>query len=270
MARPVVCFDLDGTLIDPAASPGSSIHPEDILMLAQDDPPALFIPATGRSRGSVRRTFAENGLFEGQQIPLPLVLQNGALLYLPGEVEAAYFPFSWPVQEGLIRLAADFPQITFLLLSKELIHLLNPNSFGLEAVQKYEFAVQDFDPSSQVAYSKVMCISNHPEALASVAQAGQRLPVEGAYSMPSIFEFNPRGVSKASGVIMLLEKMGLAGSLYFAAGDGDNDRVLLESARLAFAPSSSSPEIRQLADYVLDGSQGGLLGQMLGIIEKYV
>ena len=86
MTVPIFCFDVDGTLVDEQGV----IHPADVALLGAEPPAALFIPCTGRPLEGLRRTFAQFGLFVSSNIPLPLVLQNGALIYLPGEVQLAY------------------------------------------------------------------------------------------------------------------------------------------------------------------------------------
>lgn len=81
--------------------------------------------------------------------------------------------------------------------------------------------------------------------------------------MAIIFELAPPGVSKASGLHKLLEHLGLADRLLLAAGDGQNDRALLQAADLAFAPGSAPEEIRLLAGQLIDVPTTGLLGPML-------
>jgi hydroxymethylpyrimidine pyrophosphatase-like HAD family hydrolase len=260
MARPILCFDLDGTLLDQRGR----IHPADRAILADPDPPAWLIPATGRPLVSIRHTFTQNGLFAGRPIPLPMVLQNGSLLCLPGEVEAAYFPFLPEVSARLIALAAAYPQVMFLYIGRETIKVLNPTPFGISSADRYEIPIHPMQaPEPGFTFSKLMCVSQSPGLLAEVRDWTAELPVEGAYSLATIFELNPQGVSKGQGVRLLLEKMGLAGQPFFAAGDGGNDRVLLGEAQLAFAPVSAPPEIRALAAHTLDVRAQGLLGPML-------
>ena len=73
MLTPIICLDFDGTLVDKQGY----IHPQDVEILSAPGD-AIFVPATGRPLHSVRKVFARNGLFTGQPIPLPLILDNGA------------------------------------------------------------------------------------------------------------------------------------------------------------------------------------------------
>jgi len=88
MPQKIICFDLDGTLINAHGM----IHPADIEILATHRG-SLLVPATGRTISSVRQLFEKNGLFIGQPLPFPLILQNGAALYSEGEHLLAHFHF---------------------------------------------------------------------------------------------------------------------------------------------------------------------------------
>lgn len=80
MSKPIICFDLDGTLFD---SQGR-IHTRDLSILTSESV-FNFIIATGRSLQSVRAVFTKNGLFTDVRIPFPLVLQNGSVIYKHNE-----------------------------------------------------------------------------------------------------------------------------------------------------------------------------------------
>jgi HAD superfamily hydrolase (TIGR01484 family) len=260
MSQPILCFDLDGTLVDGAGR----IHANDSRLLAAEPPPALFVPCTGRSLDSVKRTFARNGLFAGAKLPFPLVLQNGSLLIGVGEHPLAYLPFEAALQADLIRLVAGFSHITFLFLSERDTHLLGAHPFGVKAVQKYEFEPRPFGADSANAlFSKVMCISDAAPDLADLAERLRDWPVEANYSMPTIFEITPRGVNKGEGVRLLQRLLGRVTDFVCAAGDGENDLAMLLGANCAFVPHTASARIRQAAFKVIDVSEKGLLAPML-------
>ena len=126
MTLPILCFDLDGTLLDGKGR----IHPQDAALLADPEPLALFIPATGRPLGSVRLTFNKNGLFVGRKLPFPLILENGSILYAGGEKLVSFLPFDCQAQSDLIDLAGQHPQVTFLFMGLEEVHVEHPSPFG--------------------------------------------------------------------------------------------------------------------------------------------
>ena len=69
-------------------------------------------------------------------------------------------------------------------------------------------------------------------------------------SQPSIYETLPQGVSKATALQSLAEKLGLLPTEIMAIGDGNNDREMLEFAGLAIAMDNASVPIKALANHV--------------------
>jgi len=260
MTLPILCFDLDGTLLDHHGR----IHPRDVTLLADPNPPARFVPATGRSLGSVRRTFARNGLFAGQKIPFPLILQNGSILYAGGEQLVDYLPFAPEVQSTLVDLAGQYPQVAFLFMGLEEIHVLNTGSFGESEIQRFELEVESFRQGSRsLPFGKAMFISRSSNDLAAIGAAIQDLPVEAAFSMPTALELTPLGVDKGRGLQRLCSELGLDHTAIYVAGDGENDLPMLRLARVSFAPVNALEVVRQQVKTILEVSETGLLGPML-------
>jgi HAD superfamily hydrolase (TIGR01484 family) len=275
LSEPVICFDLDGTLIDA----DGHIHPRDIEILrARRD--LCLIPTTGRVLHSTRATLCRNGLFCGERLPLPLVMQNGGALYLPGEQVCAYQPFLPETQASLVDLVAHFPRVFFLLVSCDLNYMLAPTPYGYGIMRQYDLHADLYPSGDGIALSKILALADDPAALHEVAEAGHAFLAEQAFSMPTILEFTPPGVTKASGLRRLLAIMCQAGYLkgdasgkkgsldcselpVYAAGDGGNDLALLEMAQRTFAPLTSPIEVRQRVDRVVDTRQEGILAPML-------
>jgi hypothetical protein len=259
MSKKLICFDLDGTLLDDQ----KLIHPIDreILVNYRD---ILFIPTTGRSRISVRQMFARNGIFADGVIPFPMVLQNGSVIYQANEQLFAYFPYSSEIQNELIRIARGFSQVTFLFLDVNEIHVLGGNEFGKMGVNELDFITVPFSMQSKYCqFSKLMCISDNSSILEKLNNAFACLPVEIAYSMPTILEITPHGVNKGSGLRLLLNALKLNDCLIFAAGDADNDLSILNMAHRSFAPLTSPSHIRAQVHHVIDTRVSGLLDPLI-------
>jgi hydroxymethylpyrimidine pyrophosphatase-like HAD family hydrolase len=156
------------------------------------------------------------------------------------------------------------PRVTFLLHSRDAIHMLWPHTYGIEASLRYDHDTVPFDPAAPAPpYSKVMCLSLEPEDLKAVYRDAEGLSVERAYSMPSILEFTPAGMNKGEGLARLITALGLDGAQVLAAGDGGNDLALFEQVSLSFAPATSQPAVQARADRVIDVEREGLLAPML-------
>lgn len=263
MPLPILCFDMDGTLLDEHGA----IHPNDAALLGSPQPRAVFIPCTGRPTSSVRFAFARAGLFLDCPISFPMLLQNGALLMARGEHPLAFRAFETAVQRDLLALAQRFPEVTFLFLSSTGIYVLWPHPFGMALAASFGFTVSPLaQAGSDVAFGKVMCMSESPAVLDALRASIASWPVESARSMPPLLEITNCGVDKGSGILALLEKLGLSGQPFYAAGDGENDLPLFRLAAASFAPSTAPASIQSAASHIIDVSRSGLLTAILEAI----
>ncbi len=263
MDLPIVCFDMDGTLLDARGR----IHPHDVALLAAPKRRALFVPSTGRPASSVRAAFARSGLFVDGLIPLYMVLLNGALIVRPDEVPLAHDALEPGIQSELLALARRFPEVTFLFLSSTQIYVLWPHPFGLDLAASFDFILHPIsDAPAGTAFSKVMCLSDSRAALDAIAAAVASWPVESAFSMPPLLEITNRHVDKAHGIRTVLREIGLSGCPFYAAGDGENDLPLFRIAASSFAPASAPGPIKAAASHVINVDQEGLLAPILKLI----
>lgn len=257
--KPVICFDLDGTLVDERGQ----IHPRDVEILARADPPAVFIPSTGRLLPSVRRLFARHGLYRDTPLPFPLVLQNGAALYRPGEELFSFHAFPPPVRRFFVDLILATPGVSFLVFTQHETLEYWPTEFSRRLLQRFDLEAQHFSTQNDLVFSKVMALSEYPERLAMIARLAALNEVEQSYSLDTVLEFTPAGVTKGRGLVELLGELGLAENPLLVAGDGGNDLSMFELTRHTFAPSTAPDEVRSRACRVMDVAAAGLLGPML-------
>ncbi len=256
----VLAVDLDGTLIP---NDENEIHPRDIEILRAGLPFPLIL-ATGRSLASTRYPFEKNGLLDGQPLPYPLVLNNGALLYAPHEKIEARFPFDDQVAAEMIRIASGYKDATFLLQGIPEVYQLGETESGLRAIHKYGYAPIRYRPGQgAVPLTKLMVLSDRRQDLDAMAAAFAHLPVEGNYSLNDIYELTPAGVNKGEGLKMLLDILGWPDVKLIAAGDGENDARMFSLADYSFATLNGRDFIREMADRVIDPRPHGLLTPIL-------
>jgi HAD superfamily hydrolase (TIGR01484 family) len=76
-----------------------------------------------------------------------------------------------------------------------------------------------------------------------------------------------KGISKASGLQFIQEKLGIKVEETIAAGDGDNDLPLFERAGLKVAMGNAMPSLKEAADYITDRVEDHGVSKM---IEKFI
>jgi len=258
----VIFSDLDGTLLDQ----NERLHPADAELLKHGYPEVLLAIASGRPMHSIRRTIQALGLYDQEKMPLPVVSLNGAAVYAQGEDLCGVVNFDPFVQEKLVALLQEHRGATIFFQDPDAEYTQWITSFGQQALEQYWFNHRPFSSAkTDHSFCKIMCMSSEPDTLQEICDAvtGAELSVETAYSMPTILEITPKSVNKWDGVSKLVEKLGLYGVKIFAAGDGGNDVSMLKAADCSFAPLTSPPEVRRLANKVIDTTCEGLITPML-------
>ncbi len=259
--RRIICFDLDGTLLDHE----ERIRPGDIEILKDQPEGTLLIPASGRSLASVQNIFNGHGLFRGTSLPYPLVLQNGAITYLPGERILQSKVFEPEVQEQLVAIVSSFTGLPFFMVTTTHHYVLHPNPHTRETSRKYNFLDGDFTTARRkVPLTKIMAISKDTAPLKELDRLVSPLPVESAFSLPTIYEITPLGANKGAALLDLLKALDVPeGVEILAAGDGENDLSLFPVATRSYAPVNASVKIQQAADVTIFPQEDGLIAAML-------
>jgi HAD superfamily hydrolase (TIGR01484 family) len=258
--KPIFCFDFDGTLLNE----NEQIHSEDLHYLKEE---IDFIPvaATGRTLDSVKRVLAKNGLFKNQKIPFPMILMNGSAVFGFNQEIVKYTPFKPLIQSQVMEQLTIETEVAFLLMGLEKNYLFSPTSFGISACKRYDFDFEEigFIDSVVIPISKVMCYSENPDALAAMKDRYAHFEVEGAFSMPTIFELTPPGINKGKGYQLLMDGLHLDPILTVAVGDGGNDLPLLAQVELTFAPDHAPEEVKNRAQFHIHRESNGIFAPIL-------
>ncbi|HMQ53051.1 MAG TPA: HAD family hydrolase [Anaerolineae bacterium] len=260
MTKPVICFDFDGTLVNAHGD----IHPRDVEILSSEDR-VVFVPATGRPLHAVKYAFQRNGLFLDRPISFPMVLQNGAVVYRPGEVLFRHTPFPPAEQAELLAISRRHTRICGLLFSVNQVEMLWPNAEGLRMVRRFDLKVQPFAGQSG-DYTKLTCITDSVPAMNNFVAEIEAIALEKSFSLPTVLELTGIGVDKGQMLAGLLDELGLPKPQIFAAGDGENDLSLFEAAEMSFCPVTSPAAIKDRTDAEIDVAKTGLLAPILAKI----
>lgn len=265
MPTPVLCVDMDGTLL----SEQGQIHPNDREILHDSDS-LLIIPTTGRPLHSVQRRFAKNGLWLEQSLPLPLVLDNGCAIYRPQKELVKYTPFAPELQEALLEILWDHRRLSFALIHPEEVHYpWPPSQYANRFFTAFDFNAFSFsERSRRVPFARITMISEDLEPIERFVEATSHLPVETTSSMQGLCEIMPAGRHKAQGLLDLLQALEIEDPFICAAGDGGNDLEIFDLSQRSFAPLTSPPEIQERADQVVDVEKNGLLQPMLEMLQS--
>ena len=87
---------------------------------------------------------------------------------------------------------------------------------------------------------------------------------------PVVYEIVPKGHSKATGMLKVLEYLGLKKEDAIAFGDGLNDLVMMKAASISIAPAAAIDEVKKKATFVTDDvEEGGIANAIkrLGLID---
>jgi HAD superfamily hydrolase (TIGR01484 family) len=261
MSKPVLCFDFDGTLVD---SEGF-MHPRDVVLLRRNEG-AHFLPATGRPLPAVRRAFARNGL-AWDSIPFPLILENGAVVYLPDEELFSRSPFHEAEQGPLLEACRRRSRVCSVLFGAEGLEVMHPNPEGAKMIKRFDLDARPFDPTApRQTYTKITFISDVEEEISALAEELSTFAVEAYFSLPTVFEITCEGVDKGRTLRRLLDALGLEGAPIVVAGDGENDLPLFPVADVTLCPAGAPQAVRAAATGIVDVSAMGILTPMLAAV----
>ncbi len=220
-------------------------------MLALRAAEAAGIPvivATGRMVQSVRRVIAPIGLDE------PIVCYQGAVVARPDGTFLLHRPIELELALEAIAAVeeAGFPPNVYV--DDELyVAEVTADSARYASFQEIEIhPIGKLETWLTVPPTKLVCIGD-PEEL-SVLEQRLRAHFEGrlwvSKSLPYFLEFAAEGVSKASGLAFLGERLGFTAAQTLAFGDGENDIELLEWAGYAVAVANAHERAITAADWV--------------------
>ncbi|MEW6180514.1 MAG: HAD family hydrolase [Chloroflexota bacterium] len=261
LSQLVIAVDMDGTMLFAE----NRFHPLDVEFLKQDLPLTVVF-ATGRSLTGLRLPLLINGLVEeNQPVPYPLVLHNGALVYLPGEQVYRHFAFNRQTAEELIERMLAFPHDLAVVAQGEGREwLIRTSPYGGPRAIIYGYRPLPWQPGDPLpVFSKLLCISDQSQVLEELARTLQGLPIEGNSSLGDLYEMTPKGVTKATGLSALLPALGLEKVPLITVGDGENDFTMLDMADLACAPANAHPPLKEHAQFVFDRNERGIFHPVL-------
>ncbi|MFD1449503.1 MULTISPECIES: Cof-type HAD-IIB family hydrolase [Oceanobacillus] len=254
--RPIVFFDLDGTLLTSEKKVAESSIKAIEKLIENNGIPVL---ATGRPVFETKELQAETGIQSA-------VLMNGQFIVHEGEV--IYRNRINPVQLKKLEEYTEQRGVTICYHTAERIYTTNDQSELLKKDCEYcdrEIPVVDDDIyMNKPVYQVEIFIEEGEE------EYQEKFPeLQFVRNSPYNCDVFPKGISKATGIKEFLEITGLPKENTYAFGDGLNDLEMFQFVKTSVAMENSVEEIKEAATYITkshddDGIADGM--KMCGLI----
>ena len=224
----LIALDIDGTILPK----NNQISSETKRLIATAREQGIEITlSTGRHINSIAETFAKE-----LNISFPMVTLNGGEVWTPSHELLARTSFSNENIVFLYELAKEY-QADYLGFTNEGLFMKEqfPSDFNKHTWLKFVYFIENLSVLNTVW---------------NILHASENFTLTN--SAPINIEVNPRGVSKASGLKMICEIMGINRSQVIAIGDGMNDMEAIQWAGLGIAMGNAPYEVQRAADFVTD------------------
>ncbi|WP_276326351.1 Cof-type HAD-IIB family hydrolase [Boudabousia liubingyangii] len=265
----LVLVDLDGTLLDTQSHP----TPQNLAALrALSERGITCGIASGRDVYSIEKLVDSWGAHDIIDL---VVGQNGSEVHQvsTGELKTGYL-VDPEVFRRVIDHFADF-DLNFCIAQKGIYQCYRDDRFvvNLEKIGRFEVGVDpEFKQLLQSPQAKlhIMC---EPALMPQVIERAASLnepEVQGVRTGPYLFEFQHPKVSKAVGIELARELLGLPSeAAVMAFGDAENDLEMIAAATVGVAMANACPAVKEVANYqTLDNNQSGVavfLNQWFGL-----
>lgn len=256
--RPIVFFDLDGTLLTSKANVAESSKKAIEKLIENNGIPVL---ATGRPGFETKELQAETGVQSA-------VLLNGQFVVHEGEV--IYRNRINPVQLKKLEEYTAERGVTICYHTSERIYTTNDKSELLKKDCVYcgrELPVVDEDIYMNKPVYQVEIFIEEGEEVYQ-----EKFPeLQFVRNSPFNCDVFPTGISKATGIKKFLEITGFTKENTYAFGDGLNDLEMFEFVKTSVAMENAVEEIKEKATFITksqdaDGIAEGL--KMCGLIDQ--
>lgn len=241
-------FDVDGTLIDSyhnVRRPSPAVRAE--LARVQGLGHKIFL-SSGRPRMLLTPALLEPG-FDG------LVLLNGGYVEMGGEslyeermdLDLAHRVIDFLEELGYEYLIACARNIYTLPTNRAMREFFSDGGYG--GIFTYEFDVDQVLPQA-IKMEAMIPTEERPAVIAQVAEVlGPKISCD-SHGGEGTFELYPTAISKAKGIGVVLEHLGLGVEDACAFGDGTNDLEMIRYCGCGVAMGNAEDVVKAEADIV--------------------
>ena len=226
----------------------------------------LFTVATGRSKAGMEHFFPE------LQINAPAILYNGSVIY---DFERKADVLDTCVGEKGFRLCKalerQFSNIGIEVYADHTPYVAQDNYWTRRHFQNVKMP-WNFCPAEQIPQPWLsLVVTGESDVLPRVAffleeQFAGQFFVQ--YSSPHMLEIMHPEANKGAAAKHLWERLGIRPENVYVAGDGPNDRQLLQSAFHSCAPADACTEILSIARHILPEYKQHAIAHLIFKMEK--
>lgn len=229
-------FDIDGTI---AHKRKISKYTAEVLKMAHDAGHYLFIN-TGRSRGNLPKCLFKLPIWDGYVCGGAYAEVDGAVV-LDERIDKA-------ATERLLIFCRK-NKIRVVLEGVDAAYALGFKWFGLSCIRTIQKVLDNYD---KLKVTKISILKRLTDEQKQMFEQDFNI-----VRMPHYTEAYKKGYSKASGMRVIADKLGIDQSKIVAFGDSQNDEDMLKYAGTRVVMCQAPDAIKQLADIVTQSPKDG-------------
>jgi Cof subfamily protein (haloacid dehalogenase superfamily) len=237
----LVALDIDGTLVDGSNEMSDVVRQ---TVLAIRDSGVATVISTGRAIPGVMDTVDKLGFTEGYA-----VASNGAVVFQYDPVEVIH-SVTFDASDAVRRVMEQVPDA--IVAVEEVGRGFRVNRPFPEEEFSGQFVVDDVEKLIAEPVTRVVIRSTDhtPAEFTAIVHDLGLTGTNYFIGYSAWLDLAPEGVSKASGLDFLCERLGVAQADVLAVGDGNNDREMLQWAGRGVAMGHAPDAVKDLADAV--------------------
>jgi len=240
----LVALDIDGTLVDSSNEMSPAVHE---VVLAIRDAGIETVISTGRAIPGVMDTVGKLGFTEGYA-----VASNGAVVFTYDPVDVIH-AVTFDASDAVRRVMEQVPDA--IVAVEEVGTGFRVNRPFPEEEFSGQFVVDDVETLIAEPVTRVV-IRSTDHTPAEFTALVHDLGLTGTnyfIGYSAWLDLAPEGVSKASGLEVVCERLGIGRADVLAVGDGNNDIEMLEWAGRGVAMGHGPDTLKAAADAVTGG-----------------
>jgi Cof subfamily protein (haloacid dehalogenase superfamily) len=236
----LIALDLDGTLVPPSGGVPDGVADAVARVTAEG---AIVVAATGRSLSTTGFVARDAGMHDWA------IVSNGAMI-VTVDPEAVVEAFTFDAAELLRRLAPMLPTATFAVERPDGVflttHHFTDAGVALD-VREVPFSELTREPVVRL----VVRSDEHVESgFGDVVDHLHMHSIAFGVTDVAWLDVGIKGVTKATGLQTLCDRLGIRADEVLAIGDSMNDAEMLQWAGYSVAMGHARESIKALADYV--------------------